>query len=226
MFMSHNNKTKTTYLLQKFSELIQKRIEVESNETMEKVLVEFRSYLNKNIFVTAKTIWNLLVSMLRLNKQSENAMEMVRENQHFDPVQELKELKAAVEIVQAELTQLNERILKIYEAELNDNEKYPVVAQIGKTSVAESGDNGVLQSKQENNDQIVGDEADENNSSVSQTIQEAAQESVDEIVDNIEKTTIEAEKNDENMSYPALETAENAAIDTIEICTSESENRL
>lgn len=224
--MSHNNKTKTTYLLQKFSELIQKRIEVESNETMEKVLVEFRSYLNKNIFVTAKTIWNLLVSMLRLNKQSENAMEMVRENQHFDPVQELKELKAAVEIVQAELTQLNERILKIYEAELNDNEKYPVVAQIGKTSVAESGDNGVLQSKQENNDQIVGDEADENNSSVSQTIQEAAQESVDEIVDNIEKTTIEAEKNDENMSYPALETAENAAIDTIEICTSESENRL
>lgn len=226
MFMSHNNKTKTTYLLQKFSELIQKRIEVESNETMEKVLVEFRSYLNKNIFVTAKTFWNLLVSMLRLNKQSENAMEMVRENQHFDPVQELKELKAAVEIVQAELTQLNERILKIYEAELNDNEKYPVVAQIGKTSVAESGDNGVLQSKQENNDQIVGDEADENNSSVSQTIQEAAQESVDEIVDNIEKTTIEAEKNDENMSYPALETAENAAIDTIEICTSESENRL
>lgn len=224
--MSHNNKTKTTYLLQKFSELIQKRIEVESNETMEKVLVEFRSYLNKNIFVTAKTIWNLLVSILRLNKQSENAMEMVRENQHFDPVQELKELKAAVEIVQAELTQLNERILKIYEAELNDNEKYPVVAQIGKTSVAESGDNGVLQSKQENNDQIVGDEADENNSSVSQTIQEAAQESVDEIVDNIEKTTIEAEKNDENMSYPALETAENAAIDTIEICTSESENRL
>lgn len=224
--MSHNNKTKTTYLLQKFSELIQKRIEVESNETMEKVLVEFRSYLNKNIFVTAKTIWNLLVSILRLNKQSENAMEMVRENQHFDPVQELKELKAAVEIVQAELTQLNERILKIYEAELNDNEKYPVVAQIGKTSVAESGDNGVLQSKQENNDQIVGDEADENNSSVSQTIQEAAQESVDEIVDNIEKTTIEAEKNDENMSYPALETAENAAIDTIGICTSESENRL
>lgn len=224
--MSHNNKTKTTYLLQKFSELIQKRIEVESNETMEKVLVEFRSYLNKNIFVTAKTIWNLLVSILRLNKQSENAMEMVRENQHFDPVQELKELKAAVEIVQAELTQLNERILKIYEAELNDNEKYPVVAQIGKTSVAESGDNGVLQSKQENNDQIVGDEADENNSSVSQTIQEAAQESVDEIVDNIEKTTIEAEKNDENMSYPALETAENAAIDTIEICTSESEKRL
>lgn len=45
-------------------------------------------------------------------------------------------------------------------------------------------------------------------------------------MDIIEKMTIKNEKNDEDFSYPALESAENEAVDIIEICTLKSENRL
>lgn len=105
--------------------------------------------------------------MLRVNKQLENAIEMSCVKLHIDIIQELNELKCAVEIAQAELVQLNGRIHGIYKVELYDN-----------ASVAESGDSGV------NNDQNVGDETvdklitenedGENSESVPQSIQEAA----------------------------------------------------
>lgn len=91
-----------------------------------------------------------------------------------------------MEIARTELAQLNEKILKTYK-----NEKEKAI---------------VLQSKQENNDQIGGEAdvelkaANENGkNSSSQSIQDARQESVDG------KTTIETQ----NTVISHLETAEN-----------------